>query len=280
MIWQSLSQRIVGAAPDGPYEGVPGHLRVPLLQWFKAWGSSEARNLSMRLRIALPIDSAEGSIMAALCDLAGQDDDLLLDLVDATLRLAWEEDQEFPDLAVEDDHVLELDEVLRASASVWKVSDDSSGLTRIVGEQMQDIADTALGAEDASAAEIGRAWSNAFGRNGDPSDAWDHSIKAIEDVLIPVVVPNKAKATLGDVLGTLNSAQSATRWEMVLPGGDQSHDVAPLVAMLRLLWPNPDRHGGGAKTAPSVEQARAAASLAALILHWHHSGWVVRRRMG
>jgi hypothetical protein len=36
-----------------------------------------------------------------------------------------------------------------------------------------------------------------LGRNGDPSDAWDHAIKAVEDVLIPEMMRNNSNATLG-----------------------------------------------------------------------------------
>jgi hypothetical protein len=58
--------------------------------------------------------------------------------------------------------------------------------------------------------------------------------------LIPVVVPNNSKATLSNVIGELGGQQD-TQWKMILPGNDQSHDVSPLVAMLRLMWPNHDR---------------------------------------
>jgi hypothetical protein len=115
------------------------------------------------------------------------------------------------------------------------------------------------------------------GRNGDPSDAWDHAIKAMEDVLVPVVLPNQQNATLGSVLGHLRS--QGNLWKMVLPGKDQSHDVAPLVGMLDVIWPNVDRHPGVPTTrSPTTEEARAVVTLAATIVQWHRDGWVLQRR--
>jgi hypothetical protein len=49
-------------------------------------------------------------------------------------------------------------------------------------------------------------------------DAWDHSIKAVETMGIQIVTPTKAKATLGDVAGTLTS--QGHLWQLVLHGHD------------------------------------------------------------
>lgn len=49
--------------------------------------------------------------------------------------------------------------------------------------------------------------------------------------------------------------------------------------MLRLMWPNHDRHGGTTpKRTPSEQEARAVVTLAAAIVQWHREGWVVQRR--
>lgn len=169
---------------------------------------------------------------------------------------------------------------MESGASVWRVGDDRESLTRIVSDQAQATFDSATSTADEATKELKEAWANAFGRNGDPSDAWDHAIKAVEDILIPVVVPNNSKATLSNVIGKLGGQQGAL-WEMILPGSDQSHDVAPLVSILRLIWPNHDRHGGragGPKRTPSPEEARAVVTLAATIVQWHREAWVVKKR--
>ncbi|MCV7411974.1 hypothetical protein AWC05_14325 [Mycobacterium florentinum] len=208
--------------------------------------------------------------MTALLAEGVKDDDIFLDLIDAALNVWGETHNDWP----------ALQRVLESGASVWRVADDRVSLTEVVSDEAQSTFNAATSTADEATKELREAWSNAFGRNGNPSDAWDHAIKAIEDILIPVVVPNNSKATLSNVIGELGG-QQGTQWGMILPGSDQSHDVSPLVAMLRLMWPNHDRHGGGAsgpKRTPSLEEGRAVVTLAATIVQWHREGWVVQKR--
>jgi hypothetical protein len=170
-----------------------------------------------------------------------------------------------------------LRRLLDLSGSVWTVTPDEKGLVRVVSDEAQATFKIATAVADEITTGMKEAWANAFGRNGDPSDAWDHAIKAMEDVLVPVVLPAQQNATLGSVLGHLRS--QGNRWEMVLPGKDQSHDVSPLVAILELIWPNHDRHGGAApKRTPSQQEARAVVTQTATIVQWHREGWVLQRR--
>lgn len=276
-----LSQRMAGVGADGPYEGVPAHLKPGLHHWWRQVAApgtggfytheGALRALVAHLRVQIDPTWSAGKTGQALVELALRNDELMLDLIDGTLDIYQR--------AITDGSRLSLRRLLSASGSVWTVADDKVSLERVVSEGAQATYEAAVAVADAATTELHEAWSNAFGRNGDPSDAWDHAIKAVEDVLVPVVVPNKARATLGDVLGQLCSAQSAPLWETILPGNDQTHDVAPLVAMLRLMWPNHDRHGGNLpKRAPSPEEARAVVTLAAMTVQWHREGWVVRKR--
>ena len=172
----------------------------------------------------------------------------------------------------------EINNLLATGASIWRVNPERDGLTRLVGDEAQATYVSATSTPDAAALELTEAWSNAFGRNGNASHAWAHAIKAVEDVMIPIVMPKNGKATLGSVVGELGGL-GGDQWEFLLPGDDESHCVAPLVAMLKLIWPNHDRHGGpNPKRTPSEEEARAVVTLAATIVQWHREGWVVRRR--
>jgi len=47
--------------------------------------------------------------------------------------------------------------------------------------------------------------------------------------------------------------------------------VAPLVSMLRLMWPNPDRHGGESSRQPSLVEAQAVVHPAVTIVQWARS---------
>ena len=210
-----------------------------------------------------------GGLINALLNKAHEDQEFFLDLLDAALflwRNQWQQRQV-------------LEEILAIGGSVWTVSNETNPprLVRVVEPAAEEAYRQAIGARDEASKELGEAWSHAFGRGGSASDAWDHAIKAVEDILIAVVCPKKAKATLGDVLGQLNSV--AAIWEFVLPGPDRTHDVSQLVTLLRIVWPNPDRHGGTQpKREPTIEEARAVVTLAATIVQWHRSGWVVRKR--
>lgn len=279
MAWQKLSQRVAGQKPDGPYEGIPDHLYHGVIDWFnRVVGYTTGgrlnhellRLLATRLQVRMRRQDVDGfGIYASLTQKAQSDSEFCLDLLDCTLAT----------VGVPNNLSEWLRDLLSEGGSVWTVSDDDDSLIRVVVESAQATLGLAVAQADDAAGELRTAWANAFGRNGDPSDAWDHAIKAVEDILIPVVLPTKPKATLGQVLQELENKKTAGLWEMILPGADKSHDVAPLVALLRLMWPNHDRHGGiMAKRVPSESEARAVVTLAATIVQWHREGWVVRMR--
>ncbi|OBF06216.1 hypothetical protein A5730_14660 [Mycobacterium sp. ACS4054] len=207
------------------------------------------------------------TVLQHLMGVAQQDGDYFLDLIDGTLQYVGSKY-----------NAPRLKALLDAGGSVWTVSEDHKSLVKVVGDESQATYDAATIVADEATTELREAWTNAFGRNGDPSDAWDHAIKAVEDVLIPEMMPNNTSATLGNVVGEL-AGQNGAQWRLVLPGNNQDHDVAHLVAMLRLIWPNHDRHGGSTpKRTPLEPEARAVVTLAATIVQWHREGWVVQKR--
>jgi hypothetical protein len=281
MAWQPLSQRLGGAQPDGPYEGIPAHLLGGVEYWFQGlcgyrtpgmrsdvWQDARMKETAARIRSDVGYRYSQDDLMNVLLSVGRGDDDVFLDLIDATLSVWGKDANEWT----------ALQRVLESAASVWRVGDDRESLTRIVSDEAQATFNAATSTADEATKELEEAWANAFGRNGDPSDAWDHAIKAVEDVLVSIVLPNLPKATLGAVRGHLDS--QGNLWEMILPGRNQNHDVAPLVGMLDVIWPNHDRHGGGQvpKRTPSMEEAPAVVTLAATIVQWHRVAWVVQRR--
>jgi hypothetical protein len=272
--WQRLSQRRGIASPDGPYEGVPEHMRPHVLNWFAEISALSSRmqteavirHIAMELRLPAPPGPDVRAIGEALLNRAGKDQDFCLDLLDIALHLLGDIGDTAP----------QLEMILRASGSVWKVASNGRALELVVDKAMQATYEAAILPQDEAAAELAEAWAKAFGRSLDPSDAWDHAIKAVECVLIPVVVPNKPKATLGNVVGTLGSAQSASNWKMILPNNTLNYDADALASLLRMLWPNHDRHGSG--VTPSIDEARAVVCLAATLVQWHRQAWIVQKR--
>jgi hypothetical protein len=275
MAGQRLSQRRGKAQPDGPYDGVPGHLTNGLLKWFndtlrpyqnRAINEQKLLEIAGFMRAKVEPDWRAETVLNHLMGTAQDDEDYFLDLIDGTLQYVG---NKFNGPG--------LKGLLDAGGSVWTVSEDFKSLVSVVTEESQATFDAATSVVDEATKELKEAWGNAFGRNGDPSDAWDHAIKAVEDVLIPEVMPNNGNATLGNVVGELGG-QNGSQWKLVLPGNSQDHDVSHLVSMLRLIWPNHDRHGGpNPKRTPSPQEARAVVTLAATIVQWHREGWVVQR---
>lgn len=274
MTWQPLSVRDGREKDEGPYEGVPWHLYEPLREWVDATfggypGSSYDSSNGPRLAAALryPVYPRNGAYLTVreVTAALAQRPDVMLDVVDAVLHL-W---------TVTPERCQWLDELLMLGGSKWQVGPNRDRLVRRI-----DPAGTAAfidvsSPSDIAGDELASAWTAAYGRNPDASDAWDHSIKAVEAVLIPIVTPTKAKATLGDVVGTLNS--QGNLWRLALEGQNSSGDVAPLVSMLRLMWPNPDRHGGQGSRQPSLLEAQAVVHLAVTIGQWARSGVLSKR---
>lgn len=220
------------------------------------------RRLAAAIRVRIASDGKEPTVRQVTRHLVEwRYEESLLDAVDAVLHFGE---------AIADE-VDALDELLSLGGSVWEV--DPLSRRKLV--RRVDPTATAAFMEsstpgDVASAELKEAWTAAHGRNPDASDAWDHSIKAVEAILIPIVTPTNGKATLGSVIKTLND--QGDLWCLALQGHDRSASAEPLVAMLRRMWPNPDRHGGKSSRQPSLEEAQAVVYLAVMVVQWARSG--------
>jgi hypothetical protein len=260
--WQPLSVRRGIAKPDGPYEGVPPHLLQALVTWL--WsvlgtrmdrrGEAFAEAIGLRLRIEVGDEYAKA---AYVIHSAKRDEDLFLDVVDMALR------------AADNTQVGRLRNTLGMGGSVWTVADDGTSLVRRVSESEQDAYERTVSPADEIADELRTAWAAVYGRNPDPSDG-DHAIKAVELSLWQIVTPNKANSTLGVIIARLQ--QQADRFAFRLAtSSTQTTSIEALVQMLRLMWPNPDRHGTGERRAPELLEAENVVQLAVLIVGWARS---------
>ena len=278
--WQRLSVRDGRVSDDGPYEGVPRHLSGPLRHWVDNWLGGEPGSwsdvnggprLAAAIRVGVGPPRGQKLTVRVVTESLWAQPDLILDAVDAALHL----NQPISGIDVAEMRLSDLDEILSLGGSVWRVDPNGHRLIRRVAATAQADFTNASSPDDMASGELQEAWTAVYGRNPDPSDAWDHSIKAVEAVLIPIVVPRKDKATLGNVVGSLNAEESS--WQLALHGHDDSRSVAPLVAMLRLIWPNPDRHVGNNSRKPSLDEAQAVVSLAVTIVQWARAGALSRR---
>jgi hypothetical protein len=202
-----------------------------------------------------------GRVLDDIVAAARADAHTMLDIVDAALYAM--EPRSYDKLAL----------VLQLGGSAWTVRKDGRGLEQRVDPATRDAYESASSPDDAASAELNEAWRKAYGRDPDASDAWDHAIKAVETVLVPIVTPNNPKATLGAVLGEMKTNPSALTFHLVSSSRTVSN-VQTIEAMLRLVWPNPDRHGGaaGASRTPSLQEAQSVLQVAIAIVHFVRLG--------
>lgn len=269
--WQPLSVRRGIRNPVGPVEGVPSGLAYPLRYWVEGkfgyrtsslqggMNTAAMMQIAARTGINLRGTGRSSDLMEQILGACEKSEDLFLDVVDATLQVMGGPS--------------DLGQVLVSSNSVWAVARGGRGLERRVDVASVAEFEAALSPADTASAELQEAWSKVYGLHPDPSDAWDHAIKAVEAVLIPVVVPSNPKATLAHVAGELKS-QPAQRSFALQSSSTTTDGVGTVEAMLRLMWPNPDRHGGGPGSArkPSQHEAEAVVHLAVTIVQWARAG--------
>ncbi|MFC9271334.1 hypothetical protein ACFTXJ_26635 [Streptomyces zhihengii] len=262
---------------DGPFDGVPEHLVVPLREWVKDpltyQGNSqndEARPICLRLRIPPGRDRYNRvDYVVPLVAAAGLQ---LLDVVDEVLRTK----------VVLDWQVRNLRKILDDAGSAYRVNEAGDRLEERVTPAVRDavrqtMADAAAQSSAGSAADhLAAAWQAAYGRSPDPVRAYSEAIKAVEAAAHAVVQPNNAKATLGTMLGEIRNARH--KFGAAIPVPAAGDPIAAAEAMMRALWEGQtSRHGGQNGTVPeTLDAARAGVHLAATLVQWFVSGAVVR----
>lgn len=258
MDFHRLSVRTGKREPSGPYEGVPPHLVNQLITWIRDGFGDQASLLGRRdmlhyiamiNELAVSPGSDERDVLGQLLDRCVQDPDFCLDVLDSMLK--------FGKLSTDVSEHLGL--ILMIGGSVWDVAPGGDELMRRVDPSAVDQFILATSPADTASTELHEAWSKTYGRQPDASDAWDHAIKAAEAILIPIVCPTKDKANLGSVAGDLKAQPG--RWKLLLHSNGAIGSVETLEAMLRFLWPNPDRHAGRARRTPTIDEAQATVQL-------------------
>ncbi|MFE6255138.1 hypothetical protein [Agromyces sp. NPDC057865] len=270
--WQPLSVRRGLRAPIGLSEEISPQLTRSLAYWVESAfgyrsraGTNESLLLSIGVMAGIDLNrsATRTEMLTDLVSRAESDDDVMLDVLDALLHKGrYNESPE------------NLRMILMEGNSAWTVSHDGQALERRVDATASNVFERALSVEETASLELAEAWTKVYGTNPDASDAWDHAIKAVEEVLIPVVVPAKAKANLGSVAGELKAHPDRFVLRLSPEGATQSSST--LEGMLRLIWPNPDRHGAGERRTPTLDEAGTVVGIAVLIVQWARDGVVQR----
>ena len=166
----------------------------------------------------------------------------------------------------------ELHAHLRDGGSAWRVNQDNSGLTfRLSAEEEQSYRQ-ATSREDSASQHITDA-SNAAWRYRDPNAkvAYSEAVNALEAILVPIVIPNESKPTLGKVIGELGAKHNKGRWGTRFRR-EQTVDV--LNELLREIWETQYRHTGMPPN--SLEQAQDAVTISVAVVALVRRGFLTR----
>lgn len=228
-------------------------------------GSEVATNLAVRLRLVL--DLRRWSPVQAIINQSADPDDLL-DLIEAVLQVSTKWGEPGGDRA-------DLELLLRLGGSLYTVNDAGELVERISPEAQASM-DAASAIEDDASLHLGVAWGKAYGRNPDPSDAWDHAIKALEAVLGPVVEPLNTRRTLGSIIAVLRNDEGG-KLATAFQATAEDRGTAKLANTLTLVWPNPDRHESPGGREPSLAEARAVVGLTVALIQCDRENYLVSR---
>jgi hypothetical protein len=173
-----------------------------------------------------------------------------------------------------------LNNILTSSGSKWMAVLQGTGqatLEERVSESAQNSLAMAMKESDATTQQfLKTAWSNAFGRAPNPSNAYSSSVKAIEAVAWPVITPNDNKATLGTMLGELRS--NISKWETATNDKSADQGITAVKDVMQLIWDGQtDRHGTAQPTAPSQDAAEQAVLYAVVICNFFNRKLIAKK---
>ena len=141
MVWTPRSQRLGRRDLDGPYDGVPTHLRGPLIDWLEqsllnggGWETGLMTALTVRLRVPIAPGSNGWDVMQAIKKSCQEDESTFLDFVEGVLYAKGLWSSEAP----------HLKELLALAGSSLTVSSDQPILVELVNPQSQAIYDSAV----------------------------------------------------------------------------------------------------------------------------------------
>jgi hypothetical protein len=258
---------------DGPHAGVPDYLHRPLKRWLENVYTVKHDTLAPemdevgleRLAALLRIDlrGTDGfGMLIGIFSWTDDNDERLLDVIHYTLQIPTRMPKMWHELEV----------LLAYGGSMWAAT--SRGLQRRVEATATEVFNAATASSDTASDHLVLAWSGAYGRNPHPASAWHHSIKALEASLQKIVCPYMETATLPFIIDQLKTGQ----WNLELRGQARDYAIDPLIKMLELVWPDPNRHGSHAPESPATrEEAGAVVLLAVTIVQWARNGQIIKR---
>ncbi len=268
------------AKPIVLFEDAPAHLFNPLAEWCAgafwqdSWWKGRTRTKAIaEMCLDLQLKRSEFSFGNEVEDLCKSHPDRLMDIVDWILH-----PQNRHGAAAEGapgafaTACTDLEEILFRGGSAWQVADPPNQVIRRLPEELVTEFEDATSHNDPVSEHLWDAW-NAAWRHGDPSavEAYDGAVKAIEAVLVPIVIPNDPSATLGKVLSALRAKPE--KWDTRFRGEET---VAALAAMLNELWRTQVRHHKSEYLENTLEEAQDAVTIAVAVVGLCRRGFLER----
>ena len=260
-------------ALEGPFPDVPQHIEEMLYRWVEAAlrdGTETTRTVALTHRIPIPEPTlALAPAVARIMQTVTSDVTLLLTYAETILDLAVQQDTL---------RILQLKIILDGGNSAYTLRSDWHGLElRVLPEARDAVESVIASARDTSVgAHLANAWNEAFGLSPDPVKSYAESIRAVEAAAAPVLTPKDKNATLGTLIGHLDTNLGA--WRMAVPDGTATSSISTVLAMMRTLWQGQrGRHAGVLPTqSETAESAQAAVFVASALAQWFVGGYISR----
>ena len=158
----------------------------------------------------------------------------------------------------------------RSDYCVGKDGQDTYELQYRQLKEMTEFMEAVASSSGRASEHLREAWSQCFGRNPEPDDAFAHAVKAIEVAAKPVIIPDDTLATLGKICSAMRDKPS--KWETV-PEFEGS--IETVLSIMDMVWKGQLRHGDeDAPLEVSQEAAEMTVQTAVLLVSWFRSGRV------
>ena len=156
----------------------------------------------------------------------------------------------------------QLDRLLMQGGSAWEVTPSGENTYQLSRRALGPVLDVLeqTGSEATRAHNhLIAAWTKLMGRNPDPSGAYRESVRAVEAVAKPVILPNDDRATMGSMIAALRDKPE--KWTVTLGS------VEGVRVQMEGVWKGQlDRHGTDDETVPlNVSQAEADAAFSSCL---------------
>ncbi|MDO4661462.1 MAG: hypothetical protein Q4B27_05030 [Candidatus Saccharibacteria bacterium] len=273
--WEPLSVRRSQRQPFTPVDGVPDFLWQYAMRWIESALNDDTSivcGLSIDLRLEhagnyLEYQGASYAIRACLEE-TGHDQYTALDVIDWLLGHGFGQAEA-------------LEYILKSAGHVLRVSPDGNRLVERIEPALWNEYEQVTQPDDQASQYMQEAWSLAFGREPNLSDAWGRAIKAIETLLKPIVSPKNDKATIGSMASVLR--QAPDKWKCKLPDREYKANgktrvkpgIEVFIDVIATIGYQPDRHGGDQQQDVDENTARSVLLLATTVVGWLRDGALV-----